>query len=115
MTTPAADTGPARDRPLGGRHAATAPAARIETRFADTADGSSSLLLRVYPDTISVSSFEPELTQDEIDAGHGLLGPGLAGGQPAARPGRRAGTLARARRQLHPAAGGLDRAAAHAK
>jgi hypothetical protein len=42
---------------------------RIETRFADTADGASFLLLRVYPDTISVSSFEPELTQDEVTAG----------------------------------------------
>ncbi len=42
---------------------------RIETRFVETADGTSSLLLRVYPDTISVSSFDPALTQDEIAAG----------------------------------------------
>jgi hypothetical protein len=48
---------------------------RIETRFAAgaTADGDDgkgpALLLRVYPDTISVSSFEPELTQNEITAG----------------------------------------------
>ena len=41
---------------------------RIETRFADL-DGEGFLLLRIYPDTISVSSFEPELTQDEVDAG----------------------------------------------
>ena len=48
---------------------------RIETRFAaasrspDAAAAGPALLLRVYPDTISISSFEPELTQDEINAG----------------------------------------------
>jgi hypothetical protein len=42
---------------------------RIETRFVDNADNQPSLLLRVYPDTISVSSFEPELTSDEIGDG----------------------------------------------
>ena len=49
---------------------------RIETRFvsqpAVTLKGQSggpSLLVRVYPDTISVSSFEPELTADEVTAG----------------------------------------------
>jgi hypothetical protein len=49
---------------------------RIETRFvsepAVTVKGQSggpSLLVRVYPDTISVSSFEPELTPDEVTAG----------------------------------------------
>jgi hypothetical protein len=42
---------------------------RIETRFVDGADGQSSLLVRVYPDTVSISSFEPELTQAEVSAG----------------------------------------------
>ena len=49
---------------------------RIETRFvsepAVTVKGQSggpSLLVRIYPDTISVSSFEPELTADEVTAG----------------------------------------------
>jgi len=48
---------------------------RIETRFVaagtnrgEVGDGPA-LLLRVYPDTISISSFESELTQDEINAG----------------------------------------------
>ena len=69
MTKPAADTGPARGRPLASGTPLLLLPARIETRFVDTADGSASLLLRVYPDTISISSFEPELTQGEIDAG----------------------------------------------
>ncbi len=49
--------------------------ARIETRFAAAGsvlggrERGPSLLLRVYPDTISVSSFEAELTQAEITAG----------------------------------------------
>jgi hypothetical protein len=42
---------------------------RIETRFVDTTDGVAYLLVRVYPDTISVSSFEPALTLDEVPAG----------------------------------------------
>ena len=48
---------------------------RIETRFVAAnatrgdAGAGPALLLRVYPDTISVSSFESELTQDEISAG----------------------------------------------
>jgi hypothetical protein len=42
---------------------------RIETRFADNADGVSALLLRVYPDTLTTSSFEAALTQDELTAG----------------------------------------------
>ncbi len=42
---------------------------RIETRFVDDSDHRPFLLLRVYPDTVNVSSFEPELTQDEITAG----------------------------------------------
>ena len=47
---------------------------RIETRFAPAsavtgAGQGPELLLRVYPDTISVSSFEAALTQDEISAG----------------------------------------------
>lgn len=41
---------------------------RIETRFVDT-DKQNLLLLRIYPDTINVSSFEPELTDQEIAAG----------------------------------------------
>jgi hypothetical protein len=69
MTKPAADTGPARGRPLASGTPLLLLPARIETRFVDTADGSASLLLRVYPDTVSISSFEPELTQGEIDAG----------------------------------------------
>ena len=50
--------------------------ARIETRIAapnvvadSVAAQAPELLLRVYPDTISVSSFEAPLTQDEISAG----------------------------------------------
>ena len=39
---------------------------RLETRFFAPAN---ELLLRVYPDTISTSSFEPELTTAEITAG----------------------------------------------
>jgi hypothetical protein len=55
---------------------------RIETRFLPAQDVgepvlvrrppdgvAGELLLRVYPDTISTSSFEPELTDDEIGAG----------------------------------------------
>ncbi len=53
---------------------------RLETRFVGAEDGGSDsaslyrsarpqLLLRVYPDTINTSSFEPELTTDEIAAG----------------------------------------------
>lgn len=42
---------------------------RIETRFVANADGQPNLLLRIYPDTISVSSFEPELTSGEIADG----------------------------------------------
>jgi hypothetical protein len=42
---------------------------RIETRFIDNADGVGFLYVRIYPDTISISSFEPGLTQDEITAG----------------------------------------------
>jgi len=48
---------------------------RIETRFAaantvaDDDGKDPALLLRVYPDTISVSSFESALTADEISAG----------------------------------------------
>jgi hypothetical protein len=56
-------------RPLDGRTPLMLLPMRLETRFADTATGVSFLLLRVYPDTISVSSFEPELTQDEVNAG----------------------------------------------
>jgi hypothetical protein len=41
---------------------------RIETRFVDT-DKQSQLLLRVYPDTINVSSFEAGLTDQEIASG----------------------------------------------
>jgi hypothetical protein len=42
---------------------------RIETRFVDNANQGSSLLVRIFPDTISCSSFEPELTKDEVVAG----------------------------------------------
>jgi len=42
---------------------------RIETRFVDGPDQEPFLLLRVYPDTINVAAFEPELTADEIAAG----------------------------------------------
>jgi hypothetical protein len=69
MTTPAAAAGPARGVPLAAGTPLLLLPARIETRFADTADGSPFLLLRVYPDGVGVSSFEPGLTQDEIDAG----------------------------------------------
>jgi hypothetical protein len=47
---------------------------RVETRFvadvvnASVAEGPA-LLLRVYPDTVSVSAFESALTADEISAG----------------------------------------------
>ena len=84
MTT-AAGPGPAATRPEAAPEAVAPPPVagqrldgrtpllllpmRLETRFDDTADGASFLLLRVYPDTISVSSFEPELTQDEVSAG----------------------------------------------
>jgi len=60
-------------RPGGSTLAANVPAlllpVRIETRFVDGNDRTSNLLIRVYPDTISISSFEPELTQDEVTAG----------------------------------------------
>jgi hypothetical protein len=56
-------------QPLDGRTPLLLLPMRLETRFADTVGGLSFLLLRVYPDTISVSSFEPELTQDEVTAG----------------------------------------------
>ena len=42
---------------------------RIETHFTDNSDNQPFLLLRVFPDTVSLSSFEPELTADEIAAG----------------------------------------------
>jgi hypothetical protein len=55
---------------------------RIETRFVASSDlvpqvfttavvdvPDAQLLLRVYPDTINTSSFEPELTDDEVQAG----------------------------------------------
>ena len=43
---------------------------RIETRFADTADGRSELLVRVYPDQIMVNGHHAELTTDELSAGN---------------------------------------------
>jgi hypothetical protein len=42
---------------------------RIETRFHDSNDSVSDLLVRIYPDTIGVSSFERALTADEIASG----------------------------------------------
>jgi hypothetical protein len=42
---------------------------RIETRFADTGDGSE-LLIRVYPDQIMVNGHHPELTTAELAAGN---------------------------------------------
>ena len=71
----------------GGREGMTSLAAsvpllllpiRIETRFVDGVGGvvaggdavsSSTLLVRIYPDTVSVASFEAELTADEVAAG----------------------------------------------
>src|ERR1035441_6174511 len=41
---------------------------RIETRFTDAADGSA-LLVRIYPDQISVDSHEPDLTAGEVADG----------------------------------------------
>lgn len=42
----------------------------IETRFIDFPDGHSELWVRVFPDQIAINSFEPELTQREIDDGN---------------------------------------------
>ena len=71
--SPAAPTPEPPGRERAPALAAATPAlllpVRIETRFVDSLDGASSLLVRVFPDTISISSFEPELTQDEISAG----------------------------------------------
>jgi hypothetical protein len=81
-TDPAADSAAAADEIIINRSplAAGVPVlllpVRIETRFvpqpAVTVKGQASgprLLVRIYPDTISVSSFEPELTADEVAAG----------------------------------------------
>jgi hypothetical protein len=89
---------------------------RIETRFASqpavTVKGQSagpSLLVRVYPDTISVSSFEPELTPDEVSAGTAYWDLVWRAGLPPAADAAQAPwrVLAGA---YTPAAGGLDRA-----
>ena len=67
---------------------------RIETRFADNADGVSALLLRVYPDTLNTSSFEAALTQDEVTAGTTYWNLVWAAGNPPPDPGRKARSIA---------------------
>src|SRR5512145_970521 len=42
---------------------------RMETRFFALADGSSELLVRVYPDTVHIDTHEPEQTADELTWG----------------------------------------------
>src|SRR5712691_233457 len=37
----------------------------VQTRFVDNADGSSALLVRIYPDQIAINSHEPEPTAQE--------------------------------------------------
>ncbi len=59
---------------------------RIETRFADDAGDGAALLLRVYPDTLSTSSFEEALTQDEVAAGTTYWNLVWAAGNPPADP-----------------------------
>ena len=59
---------------------------RIETRFADNPQGGSALLLRVYPDTLSTSSFETALTNDEVTAGAAYWNQIWSVGNPPADP-----------------------------
>ncbi|HSI93554.1 MAG TPA: hypothetical protein VK925_08635, partial [Jiangellaceae bacterium] len=42
---------------------------RLETRFAEAADGSTELLVRVYPDKIHLDAHDPRLSAVEADAG----------------------------------------------
>jgi hypothetical protein len=46
---------------------------RLETCFEPHDDGGGDLLVRVYPDTVHVSSHEPELTEDELVWGRHFL------------------------------------------
>ena len=118
MTTmPAATDAADRARPRSSARlrrpaAAAAAAGRLETRFVDdTATASASCWVRSTRTDQRSSSFEPELTAGRDRRRAGLLGPGLAGGRPAAdqdavqAPWRGAG-----RRAISRAAGGLDRA-----
>jgi hypothetical protein len=42
---------------------------RLETRFFPVGDGTTELRVRVYPDKIHIDSHEPDLLQNEVDAG----------------------------------------------
>ena len=110
MTAPAAAAGPARGLPLAAGTPVLLLPARIETRFAEAADGSPCLLLRVYPDTVGVSSFESGLTQEETNAGQAYWDQLWRAGSPPPDPDAERAPWRVTGRRLHPATGGLDRA-----
>jgi hypothetical protein len=41
---------------------------RLETRFGESAEGTRQLWVRIFPDECSIDTFEPELTDDEVEA-----------------------------------------------
>ena len=61
---------------------------RLETRFADAADGTTELLVRIYPDQVHVDAHDPRLTPAEVAAGQGFWVADWRSGSDAERRGR---------------------------
>ncbi|MBC9032131.1 hypothetical protein IAG41_06990 [Sphingomonas sp. JC676] len=61
---------------------------RLETRFADAADGTTELLVRIYPDQVHVDAHDPRLTPGEVAAGQGFWVADWRSGSDAERRGR---------------------------
>lgn len=61
---------PASAATLGaGSHPLLLLPVRLETRFAQAANGSSELLVRIYPDQVHVDAHDPRMTSGEVAAG----------------------------------------------
>jgi hypothetical protein len=58
----------------------------VQTRFVDKADGSSALLVRIYPDQIAIHSHEPELTAQESADGQAYWNSVWRAGNPPPNP-----------------------------